>query len=190
MTLTADEVLAILRDTGTLREGHFLLTSGRHSNRFLLLAQALQHPAQAERLCRALAEPFQGQRIETVIGPAVGGIILAFEVARALGARAIFAEKTGDGGMALRRGFALRPGERVLVVEDAVSTGGSVSRVIGLVRAAGALPLGASVIADRTGGRLDLGLPLRALVTLDIPSWSPAECPLCRAGTPLVQPKD
>ena len=190
MPLTPDEVQAILRDCGSLLDGHFLLTSGRHSNRFILLAQALQHPAQAERLCRALAEPFQGQGILTVMGPAVGGIILAFEVARALGARGFFAEKTAEGRMALRRGFALRPGERTLVVEDAVSTGGSVSQVIELVRAAGALALGVSVIADRTGGKLKLGLPLHTLLTLDIASWNAEECPLCRAGVPLARPKD
>jgi len=190
MGITQDEVLAILRETGTIREGHFLLTSGRHSDRFLLMAQALQYPRHTERLCRALAEPFKGQRVDTVVGPAVGGIILAYEAARALGARAIFAEKSGEGAMALRRGFSLRAGERVLVVEDAVSTGGSVLKVIDLVRATGAVPLGVSIIADRTAGRLDLGLPLHALVSLDVQSWSPDSCPLCRAGVAVVRPKD
>lgn len=189
MPMGRDEVLRILRETGTLMEGHFLLTSGRHSGQFLLFSQALQFPPVAERLCRAMAEPFREAAVETVIGPAMGGVILAYEVARALGVRAMFAEKAGDGSMALRRGFRLRPGERVLVVEDAVTTGGSVEKVLAVVRDAGGVPVGVSVIADRSAGAVDFGLPMRALVTLDIPSWLPADCPLCRQGLTLVRPK-
>lgn len=189
MPLARDEVLRLLRETGTLMEGHFLLTSGRHSGQFLLFSQALQCPPVAERLCQAMAEPFREAGVETVIGPAMGGVILAYEVARALRARAMFAEKAGDGSMALRRGFRLRPGERVLVVEDAVTTGGSVEKVLAVVRDAGGVPVGVSVVADRSAGAVDFGVPMHALVTLDIPSWLPADCPLCRQGLTLVRPK-
>ncbi|MCG0238295.1 MAG: orotate phosphoribosyltransferase [Firmicutes bacterium] len=184
-----DEVLAILRETGVIREGHFLLTSGMHSDRFLLLAQVLQYPRHAERLCREMAEPFREAGVEVVVGPAVGGIILAYEVARALGARAIFAEKVEGGGMALRRGFQLRPGERVLVVEDAISTGGSVRKVLDAIAPFGPEVVGVSALVDRTGGQVDFGVPTRAVLTLSVPAWPPEACPLCRAGVELVRPK-
>lgn len=189
MPIRTEEVLDLLRETGTLLDGHFLLTSGLHSPQFLLFSQALQRPDVAGRICAAMAEPFQDAAVEVVVGPAIGGVILAYEVARALGARAMFAEKTGDGGMALRRGFRLGPGERVLVVEDAVTTGGSVRKVLDIVRAAGAEPVGVSVVADRSGGTVDFGVPTHALLTLDIPSWPPEACPLCRQGVELVRPK-
>ena len=180
--------LGRLKEWGVLREGHFLLTSGRHSNRFLLFAPAFSQPPAAEELGRAIAREFAGQGIETVVGPAMGGVILAHEVARALGARSIYAEKDGE-GMALKRGFALRPGERVLVVEDAVSTGGSVEKVLRICAQAQADIRGVGIIADRTGGKADLGVPLKALLTLEVPSWAPEECPLCRAGSALERPK-
>ncbi len=177
-----------LKVWGVLREGHFLLTSGRHSNRFLLFAPAFSQPSAAEELGRAIAEQFEGQEIETVVGPAMGGVILAHEVARALGVRSIYAEKAGE-GMALKRGFALRPGERVLVVEDAVSTGGSVQKVLDICEQARAAVQGVGIIADRTGGQVDLGVPLKALLTLEVPSYPADACPLCREGRPLERPK-
>ncbi len=177
-----------LKKWGVLREGHFLLTSGRHSNRFLLFAPAFSLPPAAEELGQAIAEQFQGQGIETVVGPAMGGVLLAHEVARALGVRSIYAEKDGE-RMALRRGFSLRPGERVLVVEDAVSTGGSVQKVLDICHEAGAAVQGVGIIADRTGGSVDLGVPLKALLTIEVPSYAPPDCPLCREGRPLERPK-
>ena len=180
--------LELLKSWGVLREGHFLLTSGRHSSRFLLFAPAFSLPQAAAELGQAVAELFERQDIETVAGPAMGGVILAHEVARALGVRSIYAEKDGE-RMAFKRGFALRPGERVLVVEDAVSTGGSVQKVLDICKAAQADVRGVGIIADRTGGKVDLGVPLRALMTLEIPSYAAEHCPLCREGRPLERPK-
>lgn len=182
------EVLALFRATGVLLEGHFRLTSGRHSPVFLQCSQVMQHPRQAEQLGAALAALFADADVAAVIGPAMGGIILAHVTARVLGARALFAEKE-DGRMVLRRGFAVVPGERVLVVEDAVTTGGSAMDVVALARAAGAEVVGIGCLVDRTGGKLDLGLPLKSLLRLEVPSYAPEECPLCAAGVPVTEPK-
>jgi len=173
---------------GVVREGHFLLTSGRHAAKFLLFAPAFSQPQAAEAIGRGLAEICRDLDVETVVGPAMGGVILGHEVARALGVRSIYAEKDGE-GMALKRGFRLRPGERVLVVEDAVSTGGSVQKVLEICRRAEADVRSVAVVADRTGGRLELGVPRRALLTLEVPSYPEDDCPLCRAGLPLERPK-
>ncbi len=180
--------LSRLKEWGVLREGHFLLTSGRHSPGFLLFAPAFSLPKAAEELGRAIAERFAGKGIETVVGPAMGGVILAHEVARALGVRSIYAEKDGE-RMALKRGFSLRPGERVLVVEDAVSTGGSVQKVLRICEEARADIVGVGIIADRTAGKVDLGVPLQALLDLEVPSYPADDCPLCRAGQELTRPK-
>lgn len=186
---TEEEILQMLKETGVHMEGHFLLTSGRHSPAFFLFSQVFQHPRYAEALGRELARLFAGEGVATVIGPAMGGVILAHEVARALDCRAFFAEKA-EGGMAFKRGFAVRPGERVLIVEDAVTTGGSVKKVVGLVRAAGAEVVGIGAILDRSGGAVDFDqLPFRTLVHLDVPSYAPEDCPLCREGRPVVVPK-
>lgn len=182
------EVLALFRATGVLLEGHFRLTSGRHSPVFLQCSQVMQHPRQAERLGAALAALFADAGVATVIGPAMGGIILAHVTARVLGARALFAEKE-EGRMVLRRGFVVEPGERVLVVEDAITTGGSAMDVVALARAAGADIVGIGCLVDRTGGKLDLGLPLKSLLRLEVPSYAPEECPLCAAGVPVTEPK-
>jgi orotate phosphoribosyltransferase len=184
------DVRAILERTGAVRRGHFLLTSGRHSDLFLLCAQLMQYPQELDPLASALAAPFREASVDVVAGPAVGGIILAYEVARHLRARAIFAEKSGDGRMVLRRGFTVRSGERVLVVEDALTTGGSTRSVVTALRVGGAEVVGAAVLVDRSGGTVDVGVAVRALLTLKIDAWSPADCPLCRAGVPLVVPKD
>lgn len=178
----------MLRDTGAWREGHFLLTSGRHSPVFFLLAQAFQWPHLAEALGCTLAAAFSGLGVEAVVGPAMGGVILAHEVARSLGCRSLYAEKV-EGGMALRRGFGVVRGERVLVVEDAVTTGGSASRVLELVQAAGAVPVGVGAVVDRRPPGVSFPLPFRALLRVDVPAYVPEECPLCAAGVPLVAPK-
>ncbi|WP_197525210.1 orotate phosphoribosyltransferase [Symbiobacterium thermophilum] len=193
--LTPEEVLDILRATGALLEGHFQLTSGRHSDRFFLMPHTLQHPLQTERLCRALAARFQEDEVETVVGPATGGIILAYEVARQLErltgrpVRAIFTEKTEDGGMALKRQWRLRSGERVLVVEDAITTGGSVVKAIAALQAYQPALVGVGCIVDRSRGAVDFGVPLRPLIRVDVESWPPDRCPLCLAGVPVVKPK-
>lgn len=188
MTMSESEVEALFRETGVLLEGHFKLTSGRHGSKFLQCSQVMQHPQHAERLGAALGALFADDRVSSVIGPAMGGVVLAHVTARVLGARALFAEKE-DGRMVLRRGFSVAPGERVLLVEDAISTGGSVMNVVDLMRAAGAEIVGIGCLVDRTAGKLDLGLPLKSLLRVDVPSYAPEECPLCAAGKPVTEPK-
>jgi orotate phosphoribosyltransferase len=185
-----EDFRAILDRTGAVRRGHFLLTSGLHTDLFLLCAQVMQYPHELSPIASAMAAPFQAAAVEVVVGPAVGGIILAYEVARQLNVRGVFAEKSGTGRMVLRRGFTVRPGERALVVEDALTTGGSTRSVIDAVREAGAEIVGVVVLIDRSGGTVDFGVPLRSLLTMRIEAWPPSECPLCRAGVPLTVPKD
>jgi len=182
-------LIELLKQTGVIMEGHFLLTSGRHSARFLQCSQLLQYPRHAEKVCRQMAEPFKNEQIDTVIGPAMGGVILSYEIARALDARALFAERTGEGTMALRRGFQVAAGEKVLVVEDAVTTGGSIQKVIDLLRQTGAEIAGVSIMIDRTSGKLDFGVPVQALLSMEIESYGSEECPLCQEGIPLQKPK-
>jgi orotate phosphoribosyltransferase len=185
--MDGDEVIERFRRTGALLEGHFILSSGLHSTHYLQCALVLQHPPEAEAFGRAIAARFDGERIEAVAAPAIGGIIIGWEVARALGVRSLWTEREG-GQMTLRRGFTVRPGERVLVVEDVVTTGGSTRETIDALRAAGALVTGAASIIDRSGGRADVGVPRQALATLDVPAHAPAACPLCAAGVPAVKP--
>lgn len=187
--LNEASLIELLKQTGVIMEGHFLLTSGRHSARFLQCSQLLQYPWHTEQVCRLMAEPFKKEQVETVIGPAMGGVILSYETARALGARAIFAERAEEGRMVLRRGFQISAGEKVLVVEDAVSTGGSVQKVLDLLAQSGAEAVGVSVIIDRTSGKVDFGLPMQALLSMEVESFAPEECPLCREGILLQKPK-
>lgn len=196
ITLTTERALEIFRETGSLQDGHFLLTSGLHSDQFLLMPQISQHSAETEELCAALAAQFDGTPVDTVIGPATGGIILAYEMARQLGLRrggrrprAIFAEKVEGGKMALRRQWTLQPGERVLVVEDAVTTGGSIFKALDAISGYDYRLVGVGCIVDRSGGKVEFPAPFRALVDLPMEAWAPAECPLCRAGVPLHKPK-
>lgn len=186
--LNQDEILQIFKDTGALLQGHFQLTSGKHSAQYMQCAQVLQYPNHANSLGRELADRFDGLEIETVIGPAMGGIIVAHEVGKALGVRAIFTERQ-NGEMALRRGFTLAPGEKVLVVEDVITTGGSVKEVIEIVKKAGATPVGVGVLVDRSGGKADFdGLTLNSLVKLNIEAYEPEHCPLCAQGIPWEKP--
>jgi orotate phosphoribosyltransferase len=178
-TLDQAAVLDLYRATGALRRGHFTLSSGRHSDTYLQSALLLQWPRLAEALGRAMAEPFAG-RADVVVSPAVGGLLIGHEVARELGVRMVFAERAG-GAMRLRRSFALAPGERALLAEDVVTTGGSVREVAGLVTAAGAAPVALAAIVDRRPAAAG-DLPTRALARLDAAAWDPAECPLCRDG--------
>jgi orotate phosphoribosyltransferase len=181
-------VLEVFREAGALLEGHFLLTSGLHSPKYLQCALVMQDPARAERLCRQLAGAFARDRVGCVVGPAMGGILVAHELARALKTRAIFAERQ-DGKMTLRRGFSIAGGERILLCEDVVTTGGSLREVIDLVRAAGGEVVAVAALVDRTSGRdAGLGLPLTALLTIDVPTYTPETCPLCAAGQAVAKP--
>ena len=181
------EVVERFRRTGALLEGHFVLTSGLHSTQYLQCALVLQHPAEAEAFGRAIAGKFRPGAFETVAAPAIGGIVIGWEVARALNVRSIWTERE-EGRMTLRRGFTVRPGERVLVVEDVITTGGSTRETCDALRAAGALVVGAASIIDRSGGRADVGVPRVALATLEVPAVSPDDCALCAAGVPAVKP--
>jgi orotate phosphoribosyltransferase len=183
------EVLKRLAETGALLEGHFLLRSGLHSNRYFQAAQVLQHTRIAAELCAALAARFSRNQVETVISPAVGGIVVGQEVGRALGVRAIFAEKDGDGNLVLRRGFTLAPGEKVLVAEDVVTRGGRVQQTIDLVRTAGAEVVGVAVLVDRSGGAAAFGaVPVESLLKLELATYKPEECPMCREGQGIDKP--
>jgi orotate phosphoribosyltransferase len=179
-------VLDSFRAAGALLEGHFRLSSGLHSGGYLQCALVLQHPRQAAALGAALADLVRELRPTAILAPALGGVIIGHEVARALGVRALFAERQ-DGALMLRRGFALTPDDRVLVVEDVVTTGKSTRETMEVARAAGAVVVGVAAIIDR-GGALDLGVPARTLATVSLPAYDPASCPLCAQGLPLVKP--
>ena len=185
--MQAAEVMERFRRTGALLEGHFVLTSGLHSDRYLQCALVLQHPPEAEAFGRAIGERFRHEGVETVAAPAIGGIVIGYEVAHALGARAIWTEREA-GRMTLRRGFSVRAGETVLVVEDVITTGGSTRETIDTLRAAGARVVAAASIIDRSGGRADVSVPRLALATLEVPAHAPTACPLCAQGIPAVKP--
>ena len=183
--MTGEAAAALLREVGALMDGHFRLTSGRHSPAYVEKFRLLEHPRHTERLCRLIADRFRGERPELVAGPTTGGIILSYEVARLLGLRGIFAEKA-EGGRAFERGFQVRPGERTLIVDDVLTTGGSIRDVIEAVRRADGAPIGVGVLVDRSGGRTDFGLPFFACVELDLPTYAEGACPLCDAEAPLT----
>jgi orotate phosphoribosyltransferase len=178
--------MEIFKESGALLEGHFLLTSGKHSAQYIQCAQVLKYPHYTEELAADLADRFKGQ-VDLVIGPAMGGIIVAYEMGRALGIPALFTERQ-QGEMNLRRSFEIIPGQKVLVVEDVITTGGSVQEVIDLVRRAGGEIAGVAVLVDRSGGRVDFGVPLEALLKLDITTYDPDNCLLCQTGTDPVKP--
>ncbi len=180
----------IFSRAGAYLEGHFLLSSGKHSPFYQEKFQVLQWPQETERLCASIAESARGLGVQTVAGPTTGGIILAHEVARQLGVRAVYAERVSDGpGREFRRGFLLHPGERVLVVDDIMSTGGSVQETIDAVNACGAEVVGVGVLVDRSAGQASFGgLPVIALWDVSIPAYQPEDCPQCAQGVPLVKP--
>jgi orotate phosphoribosyltransferase len=186
--LQAEEVILRFKRAGALLEGHFRLTSGLHSSVYLQCALVLQHPSEAEAFGQALAEPFRGAAVETIAAPAIGGLIIGYEVARALGTRFIWAERDTSGQMTLRRGFTVRPGERLLVVEDVITTGGSTRETIETLTNAGARVLGAASIIDRSSGRADVGIQRLALATLDVPAVAPADCAACARGEEAIKP--
>ncbi len=181
------EMERIFKQTGLMLEGHFLLTSGRHSNRYMQCAKLFQYPEYSEMICKDLAGRFAGQRIDLVVGPALGGIIMSYEMARQCKVPNIFAERE-NGVMTLRRGFSIREGAKVLVVEDVVTTGGSVREVMDIVAEAKAEVVGVCVVVDRSGGKIDFGVPFEAAYETEIQSYEPSQCPLCEQGLELVKP--
>ncbi len=186
-----DDVLAIFKETGALLEGHFQLTSGLHSNQYFQCAKVLQYPEHCELLCGDIAAQFSPGSVDVVIAPAMGGIVVAQEVGRQLRARTLFAERK-DGTMQLRRGFTIGNGERVLVCEDVVTTGGSVNEVINIVTGCGGKVVGTGYIVDRSGGRVTFpmgdGGKQYAVLHMDVVTYKPEECPLCKAGSTPVKP--
>ncbi len=186
--LSKSEILKIFKESGVLKRGHFILASGRHASQYMQMAQATQDAKITELLCQDLAERFKGEEIDLVVSPAVGGLIVGYEMSRILGTRNLFTERE-NGEMFLRRGFSIKEGERVLVVEDVVTTGGSVKEVIKVVEEAGGVVVGVAVLVDRSNGKIDFGYPFAALLSLEIISYEPDECPLCLEGElPAVKP--
>ncbi|KAF1682087.1 orotate phosphoribosyltransferase [Veillonella sp. R32] len=187
--MTEQEVKQLLIDTKAILEGHFLLTSGLHSPMYVEKFNVLQHPKYTERLCQELAARFKDQNVELVIGPMTGGILLAHEVGKALGTRAIFTERE-KGVMTLRRGFRIKPGTRVLIVEDIVTTGGSVREVVDVVKASQGEIVGVGLLVNRSGGKADFGIPnekVQALLNLTVPTYQPDDCPLCKDHVPMTE---
>lgn len=192
MNVPDGPILSIFERSGAYLRGHFRLTSGLHSPEYLQCALVLQHPREAEHFGRLMAEEFR--RLEpalsggVVVAPAIGGLIIGHEVARALGARFIFTERGADGKMVLRRGFQIEPGEATVVVEDVITTGGSTREVVEICAASGARLIAAGSIIDRSGGSADVGVPRIALQTMQVVAYQPDQCPLCREGIPVLKP--
>jgi orotate phosphoribosyltransferase len=185
--MTRDELLDLFRRSGALLEGHFRLTSGLHSSGYLQCALVLQHPAHAEALGRAIADRTRSFRPTAVLSPALGGVVIGHEVGRALGVRALFAERQ-DGELTLRRGFVIAENDRVLVVEDVLTTGGSTRETMQVARASGGQVVGAGSIVNRSGGRAEFDVPFASLLDIDLPTYEPDKCPLCAKGLPVVKP--
>lgn len=181
------EAEQIFRQTGAVLAGHFLLSSGLHSPIYWEKFRVLQHPTYTEQLCRLIAQHFQREGVQVVAGPELGGIILAYEVARQLGVRAVFAEKSGRGKV-LRRGMGIRVGERVLIIDDVLTTGSSLQQVIGEVRKQGGEVVGVGVLVDRASAAVNLGIPVFSCHKVSISNYTPADCPLCAMGVPLIKP--
>ena len=184
--MTDAEVLHIFRETHALLEGHFLLRSGLHSRQYFQCALVLQHPRQAEKLCKALAAKLP--EADAVISPAMGGLFVGHEVGRALDLRHIFAEKNAEGKLELRRNFVVGKGERFLVLEDVVTRGGRVQETIDIIKARGGQVVAAGTLVDRSGGKASFGVPLVSLLKLEIETFDPTACPLCKKGLPVVKP--
>jgi orotate phosphoribosyltransferase len=185
--MTRDELLDLFRRSGALLDGHFRLTSGLHSSGYLQCALVLQHPQHAEALGRALADRTRSLRPTMVLSPALGGVVIGHEVGRALGVRALFAERQ-DGELTLRRGFVVAENDRVLVVEDVVTTGGSTRETMQVARASGGQVIGAASIVNRSGGEPDVDVPFASLLDIALPTYQPDVCPLCAQGLPVVKP--
>ena len=185
--LTNERIEEILKDSGTLLTGHFQLTSGRHSDKYMQCAKILQNPAYAMELVGHLADAFRDDNVDMVVSPAVGGIIIGYELARQLGVTGLFAERE-NGVMTLRRGFEIPAGARVVVAEDVITTGGSVMEVVELVKAAGANLVGVALLVDRSGGKVDFGAKTVAAYKADVTSYEAEDCPICQKGIPVTKP--
>jgi len=183
--MTKEKILEVFKETGVMLEGHFLLTSGRHSDKYMQCAKLFQNADVSEMFAKELAGKFDG--VDLVAGPAVGGIILAYEVGRQLGVKNVFAEKQ-NGKMTFRRGFEIPKDAKVLVVEDVVTTGGSVKEVVSLIREMGAEVVGIGSIVDRSNGKVDFGVPFEAVLSMEVISFDAEDCPLCKEGTPAIKP--
>lgn len=187
MELSRENILKIFKDTEALLEGHFILTSGLHSNAYFQCAMVFQYPWHAETLCQEIADHFRDQKIDVVVSPAVGGIVFGQEIARLLGVRSVFAERV-EGQMTLRRGFQISPGERVLLAEDVTTTGGSVKEVMSAVEQAGGKVVAVTAVVDRSGGKAQFNVPYFSLFQMEVKNYDPDECPLCQAGSQAVKP--
>ena len=185
--MTQEEVLQVFKDNDALLEGHFVLSSGLHSPNYMQCALVLQNPAATEKLCREIANKFKEEKPTAVIAPALGGVLVSYEVARALGVKGIFTERK-DGEMLLRRGFTLSDKDRVIIVEDIITTGRSTKEVIDVVKGQGSKIIGVACIGDRTEGKVDFGVPFKSLAKVSIPVFSQEECPLCKQEIPLSRP--
>lgn len=183
----SDEVMTIFKAAGAILEGHFLLTSGLHSPVYWEKFRVLQYPHYTERLCCLIADHFRGRGVQVVAGPTTGGIIISFEVARQLGVRSVFAEKEGEKRV-FRRGFTIESGERVLVVDDVLTTGKSIREVMEVVSSLGGNIIGIAVLVDRAEEEKEFGVPLFSCLKTTAPAYKPADCPLCARGIPLVRP--
>ena len=183
-----ERIIEIFKETEVLLEGHFLLTSGRHSNQYMQCAKILQYPNYTQEIVAGLAKCYEDTKVDYVIAPAVGGIIIGYELARQLGCKNMFAERE-DGKMTIRRGFTLPKGSRVVVAEDVITTGGSVQEVMDIVEAQGSEVIGVAVLVDRSNGNIDFGVKLDAALTVEVESWEQATCPICAKGeVELVKP--
>lgn len=185
--LTEEELLNIFKKTEALLSGHFLLTSGRHSNVYFQCAKVLQYPEYNNDICTVIANHYKDVEIDTVIAPAIGGIVVGQEVARQLNKKFIFAERE-DKKLSLRRGFSIEKGERILVCEDVVTTGGSVFEVIEIVKQAGAIPVGVGFIVDRSNGKVKFGVPQKSVISLEAISYEAENCDLCKKNIPFIKP--
>ena len=175
----------ILKDCGAILHGHFLLTSGRHSDTYVEKFKLLQYPLLTDKLCKSIAEHFESTKPHVIVGAAIGGIIISHGVGRVLTTRSIFAERE-EKSLVFRRGFAIKKGERVLIVDDIITTGGSIIELIDLVVKNGGVIMGIGALIDRSGGKIDFGFPFYSLVSLDIPSYGPEKCPQCADGIPIT----
>jgi len=189
MIIKTEEVMKKFEQAGAIQKGHFKLTSGVHSDTYIQCAQIMQHPEFMHNLCSELGKKFRGDDIDVIVGPAIGGIIMAHVMARVLGpwVRAIFTERE-SGKMTLRRSFEIKEGEKVLVVEDVTTTGSSVREVIDIVKSRKGKVVGVGVLIDRSGGKVNFGVKTEKLLTVDIKTYLPEECPLCKKGIPVVKP--
>jgi orotate phosphoribosyltransferase len=188
--ITNEKALELLKEAGVLLEGHFLLTSGLHSRKYLQCAQIFKNTKLSGTLCRELAEKIgtDGKNPDVVAGPAIGAILMAYEVSRQFNVPNIFSERE-DGVMAFRRGFSVEKGQKILVVEDVVTTGGSVKEVIELIRKTGGIVTGVGAIVDRTGGKIDFGVPFYSVLSIEVESFESENCPICKEGIlPAIKP--